>query len=761
MVRRARAFALTTTLAAAIAAAAGGTATAHTPRTAGRVVVILVDDVSIDLIARIQALQAMAAQGAAGVMTATRGIEERAIPVAAVATLSAGAPAVAPDPEEHPRLVQPGEPHEEAAFGAIGDLYATRTGEDPGDAAVLYPDVALLARLNADPSVGAAPGLLGETLRDAGIRTAAVGSSDLPGDPLRPAAILSMDARGTVSSGDVTTGTGGEEPLPIRTDPEELSRAVAEALTTSRFVVVDWGETSRLDRLAAELAPDAPDPFAEPAAAELRELRNASLLRLNDLIDGISANLDLEHDVLAMVAPTPSSAEERAGRPLAPVIVSGGPVTHGELTSDTTRRDGVVSSVDLAPTILDWFGVAVPEAMRGTPFRIRQASFPLANASGRVREASETERARLPVLGAVLLAWVLALLAAVVALERRLRSLSAPRPRPRPAPLARTLLLGSAFLPLALLLEPLLPQTGVTVVVAAEILALALVAGWIVARASGRTVPALVLIGAATLAAVIVDTVLGSPLAEASLAGTAPATEASGPGPFFGGAAVAGAIACFAPLPRLGRRDRMLSVLLMVVVAVGVGVLAIVARSPLVATVGLPALLMVGVAGRPRAEVRSWAFVAGGAVAVAVSVVVLAQLGVLLGQAQAAADASFPGTDAPAAPAALADLVVHHGGRALRFALTSGWTVAILVAAAATWFALGRPRELERDLPPPRKPPGRDPVVFVAAMTFLAATAVALLVAVEGAAAAAALAGGAAVVSAGSAIERARPRRRG
>lgn len=40
------------------------------------------------------------------------------------------------------------------------------------------------------------------------------------------------------------------------------------------------------------------------------------------------------------------------------------------LTSDTTRRDGIVSNIDVAPTILDFLGVPIPDEMSGSPIRI-------------------------------------------------------------------------------------------------------------------------------------------------------------------------------------------------------------------------------------------------------------------------------------------------------------------------------------------------------------------------------------------------------
>ena len=55
------------------------------------------------------------------------------------------------------------------------------------------------------------------------------------------------------------------------------------------------------------------------------------------------------------------------------LLASGSPAraSSGTLTSDTTRTDGFVLSTDLAPTILDRFGVDVPDEMNGQPIERR------------------------------------------------------------------------------------------------------------------------------------------------------------------------------------------------------------------------------------------------------------------------------------------------------------------------------------------------------------------------------------------------------
>ena len=67
----------------------------------------------------------------------------------------------------------------------------------------------------------------------------------------------------------------------------------------------------------------------------------------------------------------------------------------GNLTSDSTRLDGYVLSTDVAPTILERFGIAIPSQMSGPadPGRGRRSMPPRSN-----RSATAWRRSR-PVAG--------------------------------------------------------------------------------------------------------------------------------------------------------------------------------------------------------------------------------------------------------------------------------------------------------------------------------------------------------------------------
>lgn len=180
---------------------------------------------------------------------------------------------------------------------------------------------------------------------------------------------------------------------------------------------------------------------------------------------------------------------------------------HGNLTSDSTRTDGYVLSTDVAPTVLDWFGVAVPSAVSGQAIRSEGTVDPAAIETLAARMDVISSR-RGAVIGLPIAAWLLLALVVAAASRGRLA---------RPA--VRMLALSIVYLPLLLLLgaaiepgegvEALLVGLGAPVLAAAT---LAPLGGY----------RALTIAVAATVLAYAVDVVAGSPLSSLSLLGPNP-----------------------------------------------------------------------------------------------------------------------------------------------------------------------------------------------------------------------------------------------
>jgi hypothetical protein len=180
---------------------------------------------------------------------------------------------------------------------------------------------------------------------------------------------------------------------------------------------------------------------------------------------------------------------------------------HGDLTSDSTRSDGYVLSTDVAPTILEHFGIEVPSEMSGQPIRSEGSVDPAAIESLGARMAVISHR-RGPVIGWSLLAW-LAALALAVALTRG----GAARVGVRLTGLA------VIYMPLVMLAAAAI-EPGESTEVLLVMLGAPLLAAGTLALLTGYR--ALAAAAAATVLAYAIDVIAGSPLTSLSLLGPNP-----------------------------------------------------------------------------------------------------------------------------------------------------------------------------------------------------------------------------------------------
>jgi hypothetical protein len=295
--------------------------------------------------------------------------------------------------------------------------------------------------------------------------------------------------------------------------PAVLSRARS---APAEIVPGLLASTLRRSGVEVRLGPGAPCVFAAPRPTDTAATHagkrpsgprggnfRASLEVRNGSLGGIaSSGRGLRGDelLIALSKPPPGKDEQLA-------IGIAGRGFDGNLTSDSTRTDGYVLSTDLAPTILDAFGIEVPAQMSGEPIRA-QAPVDSAAAESLGRRMAEIPGRRGPVIGFGLLAWLV-----VVGLLSALSRGRLARAAVRVASLAivylpLVLLLGAALEP-SQGVEQLLTLFGAPLLAAAT---LALLGGYrALAVASGLTV-----------AAYAIDVIAGSPLTSISLLGPNP-----------------------------------------------------------------------------------------------------------------------------------------------------------------------------------------------------------------------------------------------
>jgi hypothetical protein len=191
---------------------------------------------------------------------------------------------------------------------------------------------------NRQAHTQAQPGLLGTLMHQHGLTTGLLmtPSRRLGAHIATPSVAILMDSTALVDQ--VKYAAAGD-----------ARGAVADILSASNLVCVDLSPL--LHRPFPAPSPTRPDP---EAVAILREM--APLFA--EVIDV----MDPSRDLLIIISPTCPPYKSSKDMSYAPIAVIGPGFGPGLLTSSSSRRTGMVSNVDIAPTILRFFGIHVPGA---------------------------------------------------------------------------------------------------------------------------------------------------------------------------------------------------------------------------------------------------------------------------------------------------------------------------------------------------------------------------------------------------------------
>jgi len=234
--------------------------------------------------------------------------------------------------------------------GTAGQAFRRRTGVAPGAVVALT-----MRELQAENDAGlykADLGVLGDSLRRAGIRAGVVANAD-PGRavvPVRDAALAVVDRDGSVPCGRVGDDLLVDDataPFGVRLDRAEVVGAFERCWTDRSVVAV---EASDLRRAAAYRATVAPGR----AAALTTRARTAS----DDLVAALLRRVDPERDAVVLVAPSPDPIQ----RPRLTLFALRAPGrAPGLLDSSNTRQPGYLTISDVGPTIAGLAGAPLAE----------------------------------------------------------------------------------------------------------------------------------------------------------------------------------------------------------------------------------------------------------------------------------------------------------------------------------------------------------------------------------------------------------------
>ncbi|GAA0352001.1 hypothetical protein [Bacillus horti] len=203
------------------------------------------------------------------------------------------------------------------------------------------------------------PEWLGELLQEQGVYTVAFGNSDIGETKKRRAPMLVMNkegqAQGLVSK-EILQFTPSF-PTGYRSDWGKLQEAIDRVWQehSSTFTVVELGDIERMNSM-----------FKEMEKNHFQEVMQQWCFELGQWLQAL-LNKEAIQPSIMLVSPWVSAEAQEGGRLLAPILFWEQEQPSGLLTSITTKQTGIVTNLDMAPTILAKFNVQKPLGMVGQP----------------------------------------------------------------------------------------------------------------------------------------------------------------------------------------------------------------------------------------------------------------------------------------------------------------------------------------------------------------------------------------------------------
>ncbi|HEU4963720.1 MAG TPA: hypothetical protein VFV52_07640, partial [Bacilli bacterium] len=202
-------------------------------------------------------------------------------------------------------------------------------------------------------------GGIGDALERADLQAAVFGSGDHGQTAWRPATLLTTDSHGRTPLGDVGANLlerSPERPFGVKTDYEQMWKEYLQVRSQASLVVFDLADLYRLASYHGQVAPE-----------RYAQLRQTILQEIDAFLGQVAEEAGPDRLVL-VASPQVSEAAAAEREWLSPVVATGGDLSQGTaLTSATTRRVGIVSNLDVAPTVLGFLGIDTPQGMIGYP----------------------------------------------------------------------------------------------------------------------------------------------------------------------------------------------------------------------------------------------------------------------------------------------------------------------------------------------------------------------------------------------------------
>ncbi|AQS59569.1 hypothetical protein [Desulforamulus ferrireducens] len=477
---------------------------AETDQTASRVVMVVVDKITIDDYAgdHLRNIKALTQKGSVGLLNNNTGAgiySEHTYP-----TIGGGAHLIGTDEgnyafAEHERVAD--------AFG--WEEYQSRTGWQSPEGAAVQLGIGRLQRLNSELRYPAVPGALGQAIEDGGYKTAVIGNADTREKHRRLVTTITMNQRGITYFSDIDRSILIENKTLLgsfRTDfTKVLQRVEHYKKAGVALVVIETGDMTRIYE-SRNIALD----------TAYQQQREKALAEIDRFVGELAESMDFKQELLLVVTPTPPSEAIKETKNLTPIFAVGPGYTPGTLlTSSTTKRDGIIMNTDIAPTILKALGLPSVLEMSGRPF-MSSSMVPEGNTLEYLANVNQrlisTYQGRAPLQSAYVFVQIIVLVMALfgIFLKRHM------------AEHIKPFLLVVMAVPLAELLMPLLPVKSVPMLAIQLIITTLLIAGLAILMQRKLKVDPFIFICLATAGTILIDVVNNSYLQKQSLLGYDP-----------------------------------------------------------------------------------------------------------------------------------------------------------------------------------------------------------------------------------------------
>ncbi|MDK2822798.1 MAG: hypothetical protein PWP71_716 [Clostridia bacterium] len=240
-----------------------------------------------------------------------------------------------------------------------GVVFENFTGIKPSLNNILVLDLAQIIKENKKEDHEIIPGLLGEILKSKSVPVTVIGNADTPEEKNRLAGLIAMDTQGIVSGGNIGQSLvkkNTKSPFLVETDYEKLYEGFKQYKANGGLLIVHLGDTIRANSYHKYVSLERYQYF-----------RKEALRKADEFIGKVIQDLDFSTDLLLLITPFPSFSGYSEKNLLTPFFMAGPGIKSGYAISATTRRQGVVANIDIAPTILSFFEQEVPQVMLGQP----------------------------------------------------------------------------------------------------------------------------------------------------------------------------------------------------------------------------------------------------------------------------------------------------------------------------------------------------------------------------------------------------------